>query len=455
MPKHYSVNKVGSDFLVRSSGVSLGDTGLHTSTTQTDFNMYFYYNVNPSTSEVTVEGTLGLNLNPTGGYNPTSVKASYYTEVESREGQPLNFVPGIVTASGITRITFGRETLNYEGDIIRIQHFSVYSPIFSDANVEADSTTDTDPITFVINSGVLEILMPRNATYDHLTTQVLTFSGANATYSALGIATGGGSFSLPAFDRQGTVINGNVSAFTPPSTPTPTPSTSIPLTPTPTPTLSVTPTPSQQTAAFGIYGATSNGETILVGSQNSFDGAEWWYSWQSILSAATTTVANGQYNIVNGGRLFPIGNLEANHASSLGTIFSPGPYWFKPIVSGANGVYIMPPTTGKRKVALLGAGINDGGTINYTYSYKNTSTSQYYTTGGSVTMDDWCAASPSNTVAVFMTRRNNWIGGFQTLNTRIYIYELDQIPVGHELVSVYFYNNTDGDKCRIVSMAFE
>ena len=456
MPKHHSVNKVGSNFLVRSSGVGLGDTGLHTSTTDTNFHINFAYATDSFTSQSVVRSSLSFYLTPTGGYDQLPVKATDYPKhVESRATAPLSFVPGIVTESGTVRITFGRELLNYTGDIIRIQDNGDYPHGFSAANVAANATTDTDPITFVINSGVFEILMPIDAIYQTYDFPQLTFSGANATYGALGVPTNGTAFNIIGTDAENTPINGVMSASTPPSTPTPTPSTSIPLTPSPSPTLSVTPTPSQQYAAFGLYGATSDGNSVIVGNQNSFDGGEWWYSWQSILSASSNTYTNGQYHIVNGGRLFPIGNMESNYASTFGTIFPPGPYWFKPIVSGTSGVYIMPPTTGKRKVALLGAGINDGGTINYTYSYKNTSTSQYYTTGGSITMDDWCAASPSNTVAVSMNRRNNWIGGFQTLTTRMYIYELTQIPVGHELVSVYFYNNSNGEKCRIISMAFE
>jgi hypothetical protein len=242
------------------------------------------------------------------------------------------------------------------------------------------------------------------------------------------------------------IVNLNVVA---PPTPTPT-STS---TPTPTPTLSVTPTPSyQNSTTFGVFGATNDGTGLTgTGDSDGFDGGGYTYSWDSINSAATVYFDAGSNWISDStsGEVFPIGTV-----ATRGTVVNQ-PRFFKPFVSGYSGVTVTCPYANKRRVWLLGAGVEGGGTINYTYSYRDVSTNQYYSTSvDSVAMDDWCAGSTSQSVAVAMTRRNAANGSGQTLNCRIYRYQLVQIPSGYEIKSISFGNNSSGEKCRIVSIAF-
>jgi len=254
----------------------------------------------------------------------------------------------------------------------------------------------------------------------------------------------------------------NINVYTPP-TPTPTASVTptISVTPTPpaispspTPTLSVTPTPSyQNSTTFGVFGATNDGTGLTgTGDSDGFDGGGYTYSWNSLTSAATVYFDAGT-NWINdssgSGEVFPIGSV-----ATRGTVVNQ-PRFFKPFVSGYSGVTVTCPYANKRRVWLLGAGIEGGGTIQYSYSYRDVSTNQYYTSSAElVAMDDWCAGSTSQSVAVAMNRRNDSSGSGQSLNCRIYRYQLAQIPSGHEIKSISFGNYSSGEKCRIVSMAF-
>ena len=240
--------------------------------------------------------------------------------------------------------------------------------------------------------------------------------------------------------------------ITPTITPTPT------VTPTVTPTISVTPSPSyQNNNTYAIYGIT-NDNTGLTGTGDTagFDGSGYTYSWQNLFANATTFYDAGTYWIndnTSGGsnEFFPIGSA----AAQLGTIFNQ-PRFFKPFVSGQPNPLLSSPYSNKRSVWILGAGINGGGSVNAFYNYRN-KTNNTYSQGyyNTINMDDWCAGSTSQSVAVSMSRRNDAGGGEQSLTARIYRYHLPQVASNEEIMSVGFYNSgSNSNLTRIVSVAF-
>ena len=244
---------------------------------------------------------------------------------------------------------------------------------------------------------------------------------------------------------------------TPTQTMTPTPSTTPPL-PSVTPTISLTPSPSyQNNNTYAVYGITNDGTGLTgTGDTAGFDGGGFTYSWQNLFANATTFYDAGTYWINDNGpggsnEFFPIGAS----AAQLGTIFTQ-PRFFKPFVNFQPSPLLSSPYSNKRSVWVLGAGIEGGGSVNAFYNYRNTTTNTYgqayYTT---IYMDDWCAGSTSQSVAVSMNRRNDAGGSGQSLTARIYRYHLPQLPSNAEIISVGFYNSgSNSDKTRIISVAF-
>lgn len=297
-----------------------------------------------------------------------------------------------------------------------------------------------------------QILVPSDYVWGTSFSETVTFS--NTTLVNMGVDTYG---SWTA--KYGSLdYNVNLTVVTPPTptpsaTNTPTPTQTPVASPTPTPTLSVTPTPSAQNqAVFGVYGMT-NDNTGLTGTGDTagFDDGGYTYSFQQISSNASVYIGNGIYWINDSvsSQNFPIGVVAARGDVSNNAHF------FRPYVAGYPGVTVSCPYTNKKKVWLLAAGVDGGGTINYTYTYRDVATNAYYTTSvNSVQMDDWCAGSTSQDVAVSMSHRNNAGGGFQSLTARIYRYELTSISSGYEIKSISFGNNSNGNKCRIVSIGW-
>ena len=73
-------------------------------------------------------------------------------------------------------------------------------------------------------------------------------------------------------------------------------------------------------------------------------------------------------------------------------------------------------------------------------------------------MDDWCAGSTRQSVAVSTDRRVRSDGSKEEINTKIYRYNL--IPGGvsgeYEIASITFFSNgsADAHKTRIISLVF-
>lgn len=277
--------------------------------------------------------------------------------------------------------------------------------------------------------------------------QTITFS--NKTLVGMGFDTFGSYTASYGLDGKITV---NLTVVTPP-TPTPTPTISQTATPTPTASpipLTPTPTPSrsyENPATYGVVGTT----TQYTGSNDSagFDGGGYVYDWDLIpnkyASGGITWVSDS-----TSGQNFPIGSVRTR-----GTTMGSTPNFFKPHVTGYPNVSVVSPYSGKRKLWLLGAGTSGGGDIYYTYSYRNTTTGAISTTSTySLHMDDWCAGSTSQSVFASMSQRLEGSGGPNVITTRIYRYELAQLPAGNEIIQVNFSNNIDGFNCRVVGMGW-
>ena len=238
-------------------------------------------------------------------------------------------------------------------------------------------------------------------------------------------------------------------------TPTRTPVPSV--TPSVTPTMTLTPSPSYQNVlTYAVFGLTNDGTGLTgTGDTAGFDGGGYTYSYQNLFANATTFYDAGTYWINDnspGGsnEFFPIGS-----AAQRGTIINQ-PRFFKPWVSGTSNLVISSPYRNKRRIWLLGAGIEGGGTLGAYYNIRNKNTNVYslgYHT--STSMDDWCAGSTSQSVAVSMNRRNDAGGSGQSLTARIYRYALPQVGSDEEIISLVFYNpGSSAQNTRIVSVAF-
>jgi len=242
-------------------------------------------------------------------------------------------------------------------------------------------------------------------------------------------------------------------SVTPSVTPTRTPVPSV------TPTISVTPSPSYQNSnLYAVYGITNDGTGLTgTGDTAGFDGGGYTYSWQNLFANATTFYDAGTYWINDNGpggsnEFFPIGPA----AGQLGTVVNQ-PRWFKAWYNDGYHLTIACPYSNKRRVWLLAAGIEGGGNIGTYYNIRNKSTNTYsILSTGNIYMDDWCAGSTSQSVAVSMSRRNDAGGGEQSLTARIYRYSLPATTSDEEIVNVNFYNAGLGNpqNTRIVSVAF-
>jgi hypothetical protein len=250
--------------------------------------------------------------------------------------------------------------------------------------------------------------------------------------------------------------------FTPTPTNTPTPTRTA--TPTPTPTLSLTPTPSNQSAlnsSNALISFTSDG-TGLSGTGNSygFDGGGYTYSWNAFESTVSPTYYNssnkaqGAYFYYNTGSA---GNIDFHFTYSgvYGSLFNTPRGGLKvPYSPYSGGLTIQPTSTGTRNCWLMGAGVDGGTTLYWVATIRNNNNNTYRTLNSTISMDDWCTGSPSNTVAVGMNRRLDSSGNTQSLNCRIYFYTLftsSSVASYEQISSIYFYN-PNNDKARIVSL---
>lgn len=325
-------------------------------------------------------------------------------------------------------------------------YFSNQWPDLGAATIKSSDTVSADlPAHFLVERNVLRIRP--DYVWGTYFSQTVTFS--NTTLVDLGYDTFGSFTGVYGADGNYTV---NLTVVTPP-TPTPTPTVSFSATPTPTASpvpATPTPTPSrsyENPATYGVIGTT----TQYTGTNDSagFDGGGYVYDWDLIpnkfSSGGITWVSDS-----TSGQNFPIGSVRAR-----GTTMGDYPRFFKPYVTGYPNVKVVCPYSSRRRVWLLGAGIEGGGDIYYTYSYRNTTTGAISTTSTySLHMDDWCAGSTSQSVFAAMSQRLTSSGGPNVLTTRIYRYELAQLASGNEIISINFFNNTDGFNCRVVSVAW-
>jgi hypothetical protein len=244
-------------------------------------------------------------------------------------------------------------------------------------------------------------------------------------------------------------------SITPTVTPTRTPIPSV--TPTPTPTITLTPSPSSQTSAnWAVYGITNDGTGLSgTGDSAGFDGSGYTYSWNSVIGSTSNYYdgGSGLYWIIDSGsgQNFPIGPSGGQR----GNIFT-YPRFFRPWVSGLVDLKISCPYSNKRRVWILGAGIDGGGSVNSFYITRN-KTNNTYSQGyyNTISMDDWCAGSTGQSVAVSTGRRNDSNGNAQNLTCRMYRYSLPQVATNEEIMTVGFYNSyNNSHKTRVVSVAF-
>ena len=106
---------------------------------------------------------------------------------------------------------------------------------------------------------------------------------------------------------------------------------------------------------------------------------------------------------------------------------------------------------------LLGAGVEGGGTVWYQVTFRNLTTGIYQDGISNVSMDDWCAGSTSQSVAISTDRRVRSDGSKEEINTKIYRYQLiSGISADYEIASIRFFSNgsADAHKTRIISIAF-
>lgn len=246
--------------------------------------------------------------------------------------------------------------------------------------------------------------------------------------------------------------------FTPTPTNTPTPTRTA--TPTPTPTLSVTPTPSSQgslSSSNAIISFTRD-NTGLSGTGNTygFDGGGYTYSWDAFIGSASFNYYNGG-NLSLGGYFYYGGiDYHVTYAQVYGSLFNTGRGGYKvpQSSSSSGGLTIQPTSSGTRNCWIMGAGVDGGTTLSFRASIRNNDNNTYRNITGSFSMDDWCTANPSNTVAVGMNRRLDSSGSAQYLNCRIYHYTLftsSNVASNEQISSIYLYN-TNNDKARIVSL---
>ena len=263
------------------------------------------------------------------------------------------------------------------------------------------------------------------------------------------------------------VVPSQTPTVTPTSTRTPTPTVTPTVTPTRTPTRTPTPTPSYYNPNIWTVIGVTNEDTGLNGTGDSegFDGGGFTYSWNDIEAKKgdDLDVLEGYVWLDDqavSGELFPLGQgIKSNVPQQRGTLVS-NPRWFKPFVQGQDSPSIVCPFNGKRSAWALGAGVEGGGTVWYQVTFRNLSAG-FYVVGSTVyslSMDDWCAGSTSQSVAIYMDRRVESNGSKHEINTRIYRYNL--IPGGvsgeYEIASIRFLSNgsADAHKTRIISIAF-
>ena len=263
------------------------------------------------------------------------------------------------------------------------------------------------------------------------------------------------------------VVPSQTPTVTPTSTRTPTPTVTPTVTPTRTPTRTPTPTPSYYNPNIWTVIGVTNEDTGLNGTGDSegFDGGGFTYSWNDIEAKKgdDLDVLEGYVWLDDqavSGELFPLGQgIKSNVPQQRGTLVS-RPRWFKPFVQGQDSPSIVCPFNGKRSIWVLGAGVDGGGTVWYQVTFRNLSAG-FYVVGSTVyslSMDDWCAGSTSQSVAIYMDRRVESNGSKHEINTRIYRYNL--IPGGvsgeYEIASIRFLSNgsADAHKTRIISIAF-
>ena len=253
--------------------------------------------------------------------------------------------------------------------------------------------------------------------------------------------------------------------ITPTSTRTPTPTVTPTVTPTRTPTRTPTPTPSYYNPNTWTVIGVTNEDIGLNGTGDSegFDGGGYTYSWNDIQAKRGNDLSvSGGYVVLNdqvvSGQIFPLGQgAIIDVPQQRGTLVS-RPRWFKPFVQGQDSPSIVCPFNGKRSIWVLGAGVEGGGTVWYQVTFRNLTTGIYQDGISNVSMDDWCAGSTSQSVAIYIDRRVESNGSKHEINTRIYRYNL--IPGGvsgeYEIASIRFISNgsADAHKTRIISLVF-
>jgi hypothetical protein len=253
---------------------------------------------------------------------------------------------------------------------------------------------------------------------------------------------------------------------TPTSTRTPTPTPTSTRTPTPTPTRTPTPTPSYYNSNFAtVFGITNEGTGLNgTGDSAGFDDGGYTYSWNDLQAKNGNIYAsNGDIYLIDpdsGSSAFVLGEGASlsDVPGKRGTLLVK-PRWFRGSVFGENVPMITCTEHNKNNIFVLGAGVEGGGTVSYIIVFRNKSDGSYINTPiYNLRMDDWCAGSTSQSVAVSMDRRVNSSGGTEEITCRIYRYRLDttMITSDYEIASVAFfaYTNIDAHKTRIISLVF-
>ena len=262
------------------------------------------------------------------------------------------------------------------------------------------------------------------------------------------------------------VVPSPTPSVTPTSTVTPTRTVTPTVTPTRTPTRTPTPTPSYYNPNTWTVIGVTNEDTGLNGTGDSegFDGGGYTYSWNDIEAKKGNDLKELEGYVwlddqAVSGELFPLGQgIKSNVPQQRGTLVS-RPRWFKPFVQGQDSPSIVCPFSGKRSIWVLGAGVEGGGTVWYQVTYRHIANG-FYLVGGSaysLQMDDWCAGSTSQSVAVSTDRRVRSDGSKEEINTKIYRYQLiSGTPADYEIASITFFSNgsADAHKTRIISIAF-
>ena len=258
-----------------------------------------------------------------------------------------------------------------------------------------------------------------------------------------------------------------VPSLTPTGTSTPTVTPTRTSTPTVTPTRTPTPTPSYLNSnLWTVFGITSEGTGLNgTGDSAGFDDGGHTYSWNDLQAKKPGNIYNisGYTYLYDIGLYFPIGAGPSITyvPGQRGSVSDGKPRWFKGFVTGESGrvPQITCTENNKTNIWVLGGGVDGGGTVSYyMYMRKKSDGSYVQTPIYNLRMDDWCASSTSQTVAVSMDRRVNSDGSLHEITTRIYRYQLNTTAVtsDYEIANVTFfpYTNIDAHRTRIVSLVF-